>query len=233
MATSACTSAERGGAPMRIVVLASGRGSNLGALLDAARRGVLGAEVVAVFSDRADAGALALARAAGVAARALDPGGFAGRAGFDRALFDEVERCAPDLIVLAGFMRILDAGVVARCAGRMINIHPSLLPKYRGLHTHRRALAAGDRCHGATVHFVTAELDGGPAIAQAVIGIDEGDDERSLAARLLPREHALLVASVALIADGRLRWHDGAPALDGRVLAAPLRLDDENELSAG
>ncbi len=208
--------------PLRIAVLASGRGSNFAALLTARDRGELPVEFVLVASDKADAGALALAQEAGVPTLALAPKNYPDRASFDRALFERVAEAKPDLLVLAGFMRIIDGDALTPWAGRMINIHPSLLPKYRGLHTHRRALAAGDAEHGASVHFVTAELDGGPVIAQARIPIEPGDDEQRLAERLLALEHRLLPAVVAGIAAGRIELHDGRVRLDGQTLAAPL-----------
>lgn len=210
--------------PLRIAVLASGRGSNLGALLDARSRGELAAEFVLVASDKADAGALRLAAAAGIPTLVLDPKAYPDRRAFDQELFARLAASGAELIVLAGFMRILDGEAIAPWAGRMLNIHPSLLPKYRGLHTHRRALQAGDPEHGASVHFVTAELDGGPVIAQATLPIESDDDEHRLAQRLLPLEHRLLPAVVALIAAGRLGWRDGGPWLDGAPLATPLRL---------
>jgi phosphoribosylglycinamide formyltransferase-1 len=210
--------------PLRIAVLASGRGSNLAALLAARERGELAAEFVLVASDKSNAGALQLAADAGVPTLVLDPKAYPDRRAFDLALFGKLAASGAELIVLAGFMRILDGEAIAPWAGRMLNIHPSLLPKYRGLHTHRRALEAGDREHGASVHFVTAELDGGPVVAQATLSVASEDDEHRLAQRLLPLEHRLLPAVVALIAAGRLAWRDGAPWFDGAQLAAPLRL---------
>ncbi|MFK2903926.1 phosphoribosylglycinamide formyltransferase [Dyella ginsengisoli] len=210
-------------APLRVAVLASGRGSNLAALLEARARGELPVEFVLVGSDRADAGALALARAADVPTLALSPRDYPDRAAFDHALFEHVGQSGAELLVLAGFMRIIDGATLAPWVGRMINIHPSLLPKYRGLHTHRRALAAGDAEHGASVHYVTAELDGGPVIAQARIAIATGDDEQALASRLLAYEHRLLPAVVSHIAQGRLALRDGRVYLDGLPLDAPLR----------
>ena len=187
-------------ATFRLAVLASGRGSNLKALLDAIAAGTLAAEVVGVFSDKRSAGALEIARSAGIPVQCFSPRDFPDRASFDRALFAAVDACAPDLIVLAGFMRILSPDVVAARPGRLINIHPSLLPKYPGLHTHQRALEAGDAEHGATVHWVTADLDAGPAIAQARLSIGPEDTADTLAARLLPLEHELLVRVVSGLA---------------------------------
>lgn len=208
----------------RIAVLASGRGSNLAALIAARDRGELPVEFVLVGSDKASAGALRLAEAACIATLALDPRGYPDRRAFDLDLFARVAASGAELLVLAGFMRIIDADALAPWIGRMINIHPSLLPKYRGLHTHRRALEAGDTTHGASVHFVTAELDGGPVIAQARLAIAPGDDEAQLAQRLLPLEHRLLPAVLGLLASRRLRWDGHAAQLDGQPLAAPLEL---------
>ncbi len=212
---------------MRVVVLASGRGSNLEALIEAQRRGELPIRIVGVVSDRRRARALDLARENDIPAIYLGAQGFADRLAYDLALFAHIAQRQPDLIVLAGFMRILDAGAFAPWLGRIINIHPSLLPRYPGLHTHRRALEAGDREHGASVHFVTAELDGGPVIAQTVIDIQTGDTEDSLASRLLEREHRLLVACVGLLASGRLAWQAGRVMLDGVALTSPLRFEDQ------
>lgn len=184
----------------RIVVLASGRGSNLAALIRAINDGIVPADIVGVFSDKPAAGALAIAEAAGIPAHAVAPKSFADRTTFDDALFAAVEKMAPDLIVLAGFMRILSSSVVARHAGRMINIHPSLLPKYPGLDTHQRAIDAGDTEHGASVHWVIPELDAGSVIDQVRLGVLPDDTASTLAARLLPLEHELLVRVVARLA---------------------------------
>lgn len=186
----------------RIAVLASGRGSNLQAILDAIDAGRLPAEVVGVFSDRP--GCAALARVPATLAWAQDAKAFAERAAFDAALAEAVAVTNPDWVVCAGYMRILGADFVRRFAGKLINIHPSLLPKYKGLHTHRRALEAGDSEHGASVHWVTQELDAGAVIAQTRIPILAGDSADSLAQRLLPAEHALLVKVLAEASAGRL-----------------------------
>jgi phosphoribosylglycinamide formyltransferase-1 len=214
-----------------IAVLASGRGSNLAALIDARAAGRLPIEFTLVAGDKADAPALRNAEAHGIPTFALDPKTFATRAEFDAALFANVAASGAQLVVLAGYMRILDPAVTAQWAGRMINIHPSLLPKYRGLHTHRRALKAGDAEHGSSVHFVSAELDGGPVIAQVRIAIRPDDTEDTLAERLLPKEHRLLVACVEAIARGRVRERDGQTWCDGRALAAPLRLGADGQLT--
>jgi phosphoribosylglycinamide formyltransferase, formyltetrahydrofolate-dependent len=219
--------------PLRIAVLASGRGSNLAALIAARDRGELPVEFVLVASDKAHADALRLAEAAGIATLALDPRSYPSRRDFDLDLFARIAASGAELLVLAGFMRILDAQALRPWVGRIVNIHPSLLPKYPGLHTHRRALEAGDTEHGASVHYVTAELDGGPVIARTVLAIEPGDDEDRLAARLLPREHRLLPAVVGLIAAGRLQLRDGDVQLDGRRLPAPLQWDCASEQLVG
>lgn len=216
---------------MSIAVLASGRGSNLQALIAARDAGVLPVHFALVASDRADAPALGLAKAAGIPTLALDPGHYANRRAFDMALFRHLAEAGAQALVLAGFMRIIDGDALAPWYGRMLNVHPSLLPKYRGLHTHRRALQAGDREHGASVHFVTAELDGGPVIAQARIPIAAGDTPASLAERLLPREHQLLPAVVALLATQRLALDAHGVHLDGKRLQAPLQLDADGRLN--
>jgi len=211
----------------RVAVLASGRGSNLAALLDARERGELPVEFVIVGSDKANAGALRLAEAANIPTLALDPRSYLDRRAFDLDLFARIGASGAEWLVLAGFMRILDGEALTPWVGRIINIHPSLLPKYRGLHTHRRALEAGDHEHGASVHFVTAELDGGPVIAQARLTIDAGDDEHQLAQRLLPLEHRLLPAVLSLLASKRLQWDGHAARFDGQPLHKPLVLGDE------
>ncbi len=211
--------------PLPIAVLASGRGSNLAALIDAREAGTLPVNIVLVASDKADAPALRNAEAHGIPTFALDPKTFASRREFDEALFANVAASGARLVVLAGYMRIIDATVTAQWTGRVINIHPSLLPKYRGLHTHRRALKAGDPEHGASVHFVSAELDGGPVIAQARIDIHPGDTEDTLAARLLSKEHRLLTACVGAIARGEVQERDGKVWFRDHPVPAPLRLD--------
>ena len=213
--------------PLRIAVLASGRGSNLKALIDARRDSKSRFEIVLVASDKAHAPALRSAEEAGVPTVALDPMGYPDRASFDADLFARIAEYTPDLVVLAGFMRILDPAALAPWIGRAINIHPSLLPKYRGLRTHERALANGDTMHGASVHFVTSELDGGPVIAQVEVPIRGDDTAASIAARLLPDEHRLLVACVGLIAERRIALEGAVVDYDGRALAAPLQLNSD------
>ncbi|TAN08963.1 MAG: phosphoribosylglycinamide formyltransferase [Rhodanobacteraceae bacterium] len=214
-----------------VAVLASGRGSNLAALIAARAAGELPIEFTLVAGDKADAPALRNAEAHGIPTFALEPKSFAARAEFDAALFANVKASGAQLVVLAGYMRILDPAVTAQWTGRMINIHPSLLPKYRGLHTHRRALEAGDTEHGSSVHFVSAELDGGPVIAQVRIKIHPRDTEDTLAERLLPKEHRLLVACVGAIARGRVCERNGQTWCDGRPLAKPLQLNTDGRLA--
>ncbi|HVN33925.1 MAG TPA: phosphoribosylglycinamide formyltransferase [Casimicrobiaceae bacterium] len=188
----------------RITVLASGRGSNLRALIDAERAGRLGGTITAVVCNRAEARALEIAAEHGIATQAIEHRAFASRDAFDEALAAAIDAGEPDLIVLAGFMRVLGAAFVARYAGRMLNIHPSLLPSYPGLDTHKRALADGVRVHGCTVHFVTADVDHGPIVMQGAVAVHDGDDEEKLAARVLAVEHQLLPAAVRAFCEGRL-----------------------------
>ncbi|GAB3103908.1 phosphoribosylglycinamide formyltransferase [Lysobacter terrae] len=215
---------------MRIAVLASGRGSNLLAILDAISRGALQAQVVGVFSDKPDAPALERARHAGVPAQSLSPRGFASRGEFDEHLFSLVEAVQPDIIVCAGYMRLISDAAVAARAGRMINIHPSLLPDFKGLRTHQQALDAGARVHGASIHFVTAELDGGPVIAQARVAVEAGDDASRLAERVLQREHPLLVATLQALAAGSVALVGHRVHFNGHPLASPLQLDIDDRL---
>lgn len=212
----------------RIAVLASGRGSNLQAILDAIANDGLDADVVGVFSDRP--GCEALLRVDQARRWSRDAGSYAERAGFDADLADAVAAAHPDWIVCAGYMRILGEGFVARFAGRLLNIHPSLLPKYRGLRTHARALKAGDGEHGASVHFVVPELDAGAVIAQAVVPVLEGDSADDLAQRVLVLEHPLLLATLRLAVAGRLAEREGRAWLDGHMLFKPLRLSSAGDL---
>ncbi|WP_020185197.1 phosphoribosylglycinamide formyltransferase [Methylopila sp. 73B] len=190
---------------LRVAVLVSGRGSNMAALIDAAAEPEFPAEVVAVISNRPNAGALAVAARAGIATAVVDHKAYADRATFDAALDAALREVAPDLVCLAGFMRILTDGFIAGWAGRLINIHPALLPSFKGLDTHARALAAGVKLHGCTVHVVTPEMDSGPIIAQAAVPVLDGDDEDALAARVLAAEHLLYVRALKLWAQGRVR----------------------------
>ena len=218
--------------PLPIVVLVSGRGSNLRAIAERAEAGQLDVDIRAVVSDRPEAAALEWAASHGLRTAVLSPRDFADRAAYGAALAELVARFEPQLVVLAGFMRILDASFVDRFAGRLLNIHPSLLPRHRGLDTHRRALVAGDREHGASVHFVTRELDGGPVVLQAWVPILPRDDPDSLAARVLAQEHRIYAQAIAWFAAGRLQLRDGAVWLDGRRLDGPVILDTRDESTA-
>jgi phosphoribosylglycinamide formyltransferase-1 len=215
---------------MRLVVLVSGRGSNLRALIAAERRGELNARIVAVFSDRPDCAALALAQAAGIPTFAFRPVDYPSREAFDEAMFSRIDEVQPDLIVCAGYLRLISDGAVRRFEGRMINIHPSLLPKYPGLRTHQRALAAGDREHGASVHRVIPEVDAGAVMAQARVPVLPGDTAPVLAERVLEREHLLLVATVKAIGDARLALGAAQLRWRGQALRAPLSLNAAGEL---
>jgi phosphoribosylglycinamide formyltransferase 1 len=213
------------GERLRVVALISGSGSNLQALIDQEAAG-LPFEIVAVISNRPDAFGLERARRSGIPAELLDHRDYAGREPYEADLQVLIDRYAPDLVVLAGFMRILTPGLVEHYKGRMLNIHPSLLPKFRGLHTHQRALDAQEREHGASVHFVTAELDGGPVIIQARIPIDPNEDAATLAARVLKQEHVIYPQAVRWFAEGRLRLgDDGLPWFDEAPLTSPIRID--------
>jgi phosphoribosylglycinamide formyltransferase-1 len=215
-----------------LVVLASGRGSNLQAIVRDIEAGRLGADVRAVLSDKPEAPVLAWSRARGIAAEALPAAGFADRKLYDAALAERVAAFEPGLVVLAGFMRILSPAFVDAFEGRMVNIHPSLLPRHRGLHTHRRVLEAGEREHGASVHFVTRELDGGPVVLQARVPVRDDDDEASLAARVLEQEHRIYPAAIGWFAAGRLRYRDGAAWLDGHRLDHPVVVEAADEIAA-
>lgn len=193
----------------RIVILISGRGSNMEAIVDAAARDGWNAQVVAVLSNRPDAAGLAFAQSRGIATAAVDHKAYPSRDAFDAALAEAIDAYQPDLVVLAGFMRILGADFTRRYEGRMLNIHPSLLPSFTGLHTHRRAIEAGCKLAGATVHFVTAELDHGPIVAQAVVPVLPDDTEDTLAARVLKREHAMYPLAVRWYVHDELRVADG------------------------
>jgi len=217
--------------PFRIAALASGRGSNLQALIDAIAAGTLDARIVGVFSDRPGAAALERAAAAGIETATLRPKDFDARVEFDRAMFERVDAVRPDLVVCAGYMRLISAPAVEARPGLLVNIHPSLLPHFKGLHTHRQALEAGAPEHGASVHYVTAELDGGPVIAQARVPVLAGDDEHALAARVLTREHPLLVETVRWIATGRVHLHEHRVHVDGVPLRAPLQLGSNNRFA--
>jgi len=209
----------------RAVVLISGEGTNLQAFINAMAAGDLTMEIAAVIANRPAAAGLERARRAGIPAVTVPSAGRPDREAYDAALATELRRHAPDLVLLAGFMRILGSAFVREFAGRMLNVHPSLLPAYRGLGTHRRVLAAGDPAHGCTVHFVTDELDGGPAVIQGRVPVIPGDDEASLSARVQAAEHIIYPRAAGWFASGRLRLRDAAPELDGRTLHEPVIID--------
>ncbi|RQR64282.1 phosphoribosylglycinamide formyltransferase [Burkholderia sp. Bp9126] len=199
----------------KLVILISGRGSNMEAIVRACAQERWPAEVAAVIANRPDAAGLAFAASHGIATAVVDHRSFDGRDSFDAALADEIDRFAPDLVILAGFMRILTPEFVRRYEGRMLNIHPSLLPSFKGIHTHQAALDAGCALHGATVHFVIPELDSGAIVAQGAVPVRAGDDAAALAQRVLALEHVLYPRAVRWFVDGRLR-------LDaGRAVVAP------------
>jgi len=210
----------------RIAVLISGSGSNLQALIDQLPGDHC--QLVAVLSNRAEALGLQRAAEAGIATRVLDHREFASREDYDQALVAAIDAFQVDLVVLAGFMRILTPAFVRHYHGRLLNIHPSLLPLYKGLHTHRRALQAGDREHGASVHFVSEELDGGPVILQARVAVLADDDEQRLAQRVLQQEHSIYPLAVRWFAEGRLRINNlGRACLDGEPIPpGGIRLED-------
>lgn len=200
----------------RVGILISGRGSNMAALIEAAKDKNFPAEIALVLSNRPDAGGLSLARAAGIATEVIDHTVF----GRDRAVFDGtmqvvLEEHGVDIVCLAGFMRLLTPAFVAQWPERMLNIHPSLLPAFKGLDTHKRALESGAKVHGATVHFVTTELDSGPIIMQGAVAVQAGDTEAALAARVLKIEHLIYPAALRLVAEDRVRAVDGRCLIDG------------------
>jgi phosphoribosylglycinamide formyltransferase-1 len=207
-------------------VLISGRGSNMLSLERATRDGRIDGRIVAVVSDRPEAAGVAAARALGLETAVLEARGM-DRAAYGKALAACLEKSGAALVALAGFMRILDGGFVRRWQGRLLNIHPSLLPAYRGLHTHRRVLEAGERAHGCTVHYVVEELDAGPAIIQGRLAVRPGEDEAALSARVQRLEHIIYPRAVAWIAAGRLAWQAGAAFLDGQPLEPAIVQEQE------
>ena len=202
----------------RIAVLLSGRGSNFQSILAASQSGTLGGQVGIVISNRPGAGGLDIAREAAIQTALIDHQSYESREAFDADLASVLESQSPELVVLAGFMRILTPGFVSRFAGRLMNIHPSLLPLYPGLHTHQRALDAGDTHAGATVHYVTGELDGGPPILQAKVAVQPDDDEESLAARVLQVEHQIYPTAISWHLSGRLQFEQGRLHLDEKLV---------------
>lgn len=217
------------GGRLRVVILISGNGSNLQAIIDAVADHRLHVQIAAVISNRADAGGLERARRAGLHTAVVDHRSHPDRASFDGALREAIDAHRPELVVLAGFMRILTGPFVDHYRGRMLNIHPSLLPQFRGLDTHARALAAGVEEHGASVHFVTSELDGGPVVAQVRVPVESGDTAQDLAARVLEQEHRLYPLVIEWFAQNRLQLrNDGKLSLDGRELRVPCRLQGDS-----
>ena len=215
-------------APLKLALLVSGRGSNMSAIVRAALAGEIPAQPAIVISDRAGAAGLASAQALGIPAVAW--GGESRDGPFEQMLLATLGAVQPDAIALAGFMRILSPAFLAHYPGRVLNIHPSLLPAYRGLHTHRRVLAAGDSEHGASVHFVTAELDAGPVVLQSKVAVRATDTEATLAARVLATEHIIYPRVIGWLGERRLTWRDGAPWLDGQRLEAPIVEDFRESL---
>lgn len=205
-----------------IVILISGSGSNLQALIDAAMSGELDVDIRAVISNRPGITGLQRAQDAGIPTKTLDHTQFESREAFDQALQGLIDSFEAKLVVLAGFMRLLTDDFVNHYLGRMLNIHPSLLPAYTGLNTHQRVLDAGDKQHGASVHFVTAELDGGPLILQSTVPVHASDDAKTLAARVLEQEHKIYPLAVQWFAEGRLQLKDSQAWFDGKLLSQPL-----------
>ena len=211
---------------LRIAVLISGRGSNMLAIERATRDGRIDGRISAVISDRAGAAGLESARGLGIQALVVAPGHGESREGHGRRLAEAVGASGAGLVALAGYMRILDGDFVRAWQGRLLNIHPALLPAYRGLHTHRRVLEAGESRHGCTVHFVVEELDAGPAVIQGRLAVRPGEDEASLSARVQRLEHIVYPRAIGWFADGRLECRDGAAWIDGRP-AAPVMVEEE------
>jgi len=216
--------------PLRLAILISGRGSNMATIARACLQQRIAATVPIVISDRPGVAGISTAQELGIETQVVpskvagvaDAGIPPARAAFELTLGRCIETHAPDLVVLAGFMRVLSGPFVERYAGRMLNIHPSLLPKYTGLHTHRRVLEAGDTTHGASVHFVTPKLDGGPVILQSQVPVKAGDTEVTLAARVQATEHVIYPRVIEWIAAGRLEWNEGQPLLDNKLLRNPV-----------
>ena len=211
--------------PLPIVILISGRGSNMQAIAQRAIAGTLPVRIGAVISDKSDAPGLGIAAALGLKTCVLSPREYPNRESYDLALAELVASFDPELIALAGFMRILTPNFIDRFTGRILNIHPSLLPKYRGLHTHRRVLEAKDCEHGVSVHFVTLELDGGPVIMQSCIDVTASDTEASLSARVQRQEHSIYAQAIDWFARGRLILRDGRAHLDGQPMSTPVLID--------
>ncbi len=214
-----------------LVILISGNGSNMCAILQAVRQGAIHAEVNAVISDRTQADGLRRATEFGIKTIVLERRSFTTRAEYDTELCNQIETIGPDLIALAGFMHILSADFVACFYGKILNIHPSLLPKYKGLHTHQRVLKAGESQHGCSVHFVTEMPDEGPVILQAAVSVSNDDTAQTLATRVLKNEHIIYPKAIALYCDGRLKLHNGICLLDGQALTHPLLSVEDEQIS--
>ena len=211
-----------GAPPLALAIVISGRGSNMVSIAQACARGEIAARIVRVIADRRDAGGIARAQALGLEVSVVAAREFPDRAAFEAALRTAIDASGAQLVVLAGFMRILSPEFAQHYAGRMLNIHPSLLPKYAGLHTHERALAAGEREHGASVHYVTGELDAGPLLLQARVPVLPEDTPQSLSARVQQQEHIIYPRVIGWIASGRLRMGPDGPLFDSRPLSQPL-----------
>jgi phosphoribosylglycinamide formyltransferase 1 len=211
----------------RLAILISGGGTNLQAFIDAVSERSLDVEIAVVVSNRPDAIGLSRALKANIATECVQNEDYADRAAFDEALANTLLPYEPDLLILAGFMRILTSAFVKRFEGKILNIHPALLPKYPGLNTHQRAIEAGERWHGSTVHFVTAELDAGPRILQGRVPVLDDDTESLLSARVQAVEHKIYPEAAALFANGRLEFRDGASWLDGSRLEEPVQFDGD------
>jgi phosphoribosylglycinamide formyltransferase-1 len=209
-------------AALPLAIMISGRGSNMVAIAQACAQGRIDARVNQVICDQPDAAGIARARGLGLATRVIPRAQFADATGFEAALLGALDAQPHELLVLAGFMRILSPQFVARYAGRMVNIHPSLLPQYRGLNTHRRVLAAADTHHGASVHFVTADLDAGPVVLQSRVAVQPGDTEKSLAERVQESEHIIYPKVIGWIAQQRLIYREGRVWFDGEALDEPM-----------
>ncbi|MEE8119187.1 MAG: phosphoribosylglycinamide formyltransferase [Gammaproteobacteria bacterium] len=216
--------------PLRMVVLISGRGSNLKAFIENIANGSLQVKLVGVISNRHDAAGLEFSHTARIPVEVVDHSVVRDRSEFDRLLLKALEKFRPDLIVLAGFMHVLDDGLVNKYSGKILNVHPSLLPLYRGLDTYRRALEAGDSYHGTSIHFVTCELDGGPVVLQVRIAIGSNDNESSLASRIQACEHIVYSMAVNWFAEGRLKYTDEQAILDGKPLLEPVIMNEHDIL---
>jgi len=206
----------------RTAILISGSGTNLQAFIDAVAAGNLDLDLCIVFSNKPDAYGLERAKKAGIPTACIEHGNFPDRESFDRAVIEELDRYAPDLLILAGFMRILSPAFVDHYKGRILNIHPALLPKYPGLNTHQRALDAGEEWHGSTVHFVTEELDGGPRILQGRLRIDPAESADELQTRVQAIEHKIYPEAAGLVGSGRVVFEDGRSLVDGEVTDEPF-----------